>query len=98
MDAVEISNDAGMYLCEFVFFKALHYSRTIKSGNLPALFIHVPPYEDKSDFADHVQAVLKCIVHNLCVNIDILRHKNWKSKTFNWYLNLKTRFKPLTAK
>lgn len=95
---MEISRDAGMYLCEFVYFKALHYSSYCKNGSVPALFIHVPPCENESEF-DRVQAILKCIVHNLCINLGILGRKNWKSKLFKSYLNLKTNFKTLfTAK
>lgn len=81
-----MNTDAGLFLCEFVYFKALYYSQ----HRIPALFIHVPPCDDGSDFEDYVQAVLKCIVHNLCVNLGILRRKNWKSKLFKFYLNLKT--------
>ena len=96
MDAVEISHDAGLYLCEFVYFKALYQCQ--KTG-VPALFIHVPPSQIESDQAEIVQAVLKCIVHNLCHNMELLAHKNWKSKLFKWYLDLKRNFKRLfTAK
>jgi len=40
---LEISSDAGLYLCEYVFYKSLH-SALCSDGNGPVvLFVHVPP-------------------------------------------------------
>jgi len=55
----QLSNDAGRYLCDFVYFRALHCS----AGR--ALFIHVPPLDkpyNANKLAEAIVIVLKTIV------------------------------------
>lgn len=39
---IEVSNHAGAYICNHIYFIATHYSRT-QDLNFPTLFVHVPP-------------------------------------------------------
>merc|ERR1719150_1546563 len=55
----QLSKDAGRYLCDFVYYRALHSS----SGR--ALFIHVPPLDKPykaNQLAQAIVLVLKQIV------------------------------------
>jgi len=54
----EVSDDAGNYLCDFVFFKSLHAT----SGK--SLFVHVPPIE-KPYTVPQMTAGLKAVVKNV---------------------------------
>jgi pyroglutamyl-peptidase len=42
-EKIEISLDAGTYLCNFIYYKTLHYLQ-IHKKNIPALFIHLPQF------------------------------------------------------
>ena len=37
---VSYSNDAGRYLCDFIYYTSLHH------GDAPVIFVHVPPLDD----------------------------------------------------
>lgn len=39
---IEVSNHAGAYICNHVYYVATHYSRS-NNLNFPTLFLHVPP-------------------------------------------------------
>jgi len=55
----QLSKDAGRYLCDFVYYRALHCS----AGR--ALFIHVPPLDkpySADQLAEAISIVLKTIV------------------------------------
>lgn len=45
---IEVSNYAGAYLCNHVYYITTHYSRT-NELNFPTLFVHVPPLTPKEN-------------------------------------------------
>eukprot|EP00730_Choanoeca_flexa_P004313 TRINITY_DN11659_c0_g1_i2.p2 TRINITY_DN11659_c0_g1~~TRINITY_DN11659_c0_g1_i2.p2 ORF type:complete len:180 (+),score=16.67 TRINITY_DN11659_c0_g1_i2:321-860(+) len=57
--AIDLSTDAGLYLCEFTYFTSLHY------GYCPALFLHVPPFDDPyspDDLNKYVKVVIQVLL------------------------------------
>ena len=54
----ETSDDAGRYLCDFIYYKSLHLDRT------PVLFVHVPEL-DKPYSVRQLGAALKNIIEAL---------------------------------
>ena len=59
MTKVCSSEDAGRYLCDFVFFKSLH------SMNGKSLFIHVPPL-DKPFAKEALAQIITEIIQEIC--------------------------------
>ena len=45
-DAVEISSDPGLFVCNYVYYKSLLHQKS-KGSPQNSLFIHVPPYDPK---------------------------------------------------
>lgn len=41
---VEASNDAGTYLCNWIYFLSLYISQCQRSGQWHSLFVHMPPF------------------------------------------------------
>ena len=58
---VAVSQDAGKYLCEFIYYKSLHI------GNKPTLFVHLPtiglPYSS-TQMATGLKHIIECILDN----------------------------------
>lgn len=59
---VGISEDAGRYLCDFIYYKSLHLSRC------PVIFVHVPPL-DQPYSAEELGRALRDIVEALLVEM-----------------------------
>lgn len=83
---VEISQDAGRYLCEFIFYRSL-YECTLRKLDTPVLFIHVPP-PSPTYTKEQIRETLQCLVHGLCVQ-SVIQRKGWRSKLFAFYLKSK---------
>lgn len=60
---VSASNDAGRYLCDFIYYTSLH------CGDAPALFIHVPPL-NKPYSSAQIASALKLIIETILTNWD----------------------------
>ena len=60
---VSASNDAGRYLCDFIYYTSLH------CGDAPVIFIHVPPLNKPYSSAQIAKA-LKLIIEAVLTNWD----------------------------
>ena len=57
---VSISTDAGLYLCEFTYYRSMH-------AQVPAVFVHVPPTSESYDaesHADDLRQIVASIVRS----------------------------------
>ncbi|PRP80705.1 hypothetical protein PROFUN_11578 [Planoprotostelium fungivorum] len=63
--AVEISEDPGRFLCNFVFFHSLHYCQQRQNNH--ALFLHVPSFQliKKEEQLAFVRFLIDTIAKNL---------------------------------
>lgn len=61
---VNVSNDAGHYLCDFIYYNSLHEAvkRFGDSGSRRVLFVHVPPNGVLADGVRVLSAVIRGIV------------------------------------
>ena len=59
---VEISSDAGRYLCDFIYYTSLHVSQA------PVLFVHVPEL-NKPYSVQQLASALKSIIETLLENL-----------------------------
>jgi pyrrolidone-carboxylate peptidase len=57
---LRISDDVGSYVCGFVYYASLEYFWK-KGGDMPVVFMHVPPLTGKEDIAKGKKAVLALI-------------------------------------
>jgi pyroglutamyl-peptidase len=47
---VRLSDDAGRYLCEFTYYTGMvEYWRRNPEGDIPVVFLHVPPQFEEQD-------------------------------------------------
>eukprot|EP00055_Hartaetosiga_balthica_P007099 m.23989 g.23989 ORF g.23989 m.23989 type:complete len:259 (-) comp5603_c1_seq1:256-1032(-) len=59
---LELSVDAGLYLCEYTYYHSIH------SNRCPSIFLHVPPYGnpyDHNELKSYVQAILKELIKSV---------------------------------
>ena len=82
--ATKTSQDAGRYLCEFIYFTSLYHSQNFEKY-VPVLFIHVPSRGWTS--ADILEG-LQCILNELCAHTCVQK-RGWKSRLIYWYLKFK---------
>lgn len=61
--AMEISNDAGNYLCEFLYYNFM-YESFISTRN-PVIFVHVPEITNMEIFAHDVTAMIGILIQEL---------------------------------
>ncbi|GAA6019855.1 hypothetical protein JCM11491_004842 [Sporobolomyces phaffii] len=65
VEHVDVSDDAGLYLCEFTFYASLGSALKQNSGRpTPVQFIHVPPF-GKPYTLDDLTAALKVLVWSI---------------------------------
>ncbi len=59
---VDVSEDAGRYLCDFIYYTSLH------RGKAPVVFVHVPPLDNPYSLTQ-LAVTLKCIVETLLTHL-----------------------------
>ncbi|GAA5895935.1 uncharacterized protein JCM6883_001664 [Sporobolomyces salmoneus] len=75
LEFVELSEDAGLYLCEFTYYASLASASKTNSGRpTPVQFIHVPPLE-KPYSLDQLTSALKVLILSI-MNEGGLRARN----------------------
>ena len=57
-DAVEISSDPGLFVCNYIYYKSLLHQKS-KGSSLNSLFIHVPPSDPQA--TDHEATAVKIV-------------------------------------
>lgn len=65
---LRVSNDAGRYLCEYIYWCSLAHREVSRQGAGKVLFLHVPGSAEEKDVAqgvDVVVALCKAIVHEM---------------------------------
>jgi len=68
---IRVSKDAGLFLCEFIFYASLAESQRSRSSNSPhakVLFVHVPPEDDQASI-DHATSVIQEVIQAICWGI-----------------------------
>jgi len=65
---VRISNTAGTYVCNNLFYKTLHYLKTYDLDT-KAGFVHVPPFPDMVHETDHVPSMSKSVMVDAVMGI-----------------------------
>ena len=58
---IEVSHDAGQYLCDFIYYTSLHLSKG------PVLFVHVPPLDEpysREQLAHVLKHTIETILNN----------------------------------
>ena len=55
--AAEVSDDAGTYLCNHVYYRLLHHAATSPSADYRAAFVHLPRVEAGGDPHEHLPLV-----------------------------------------
>lgn len=73
--SIEVSNHAGAYICNHVYYIATHYSRT-HDLNFPTLFLHVPPLNSDICNKEFQNCHLKSLINTVKVLICDLSHHN----------------------
>ena len=58
---VSTSDDAGRYLCDFIYYTSLHH------GDAPVIFIHVPPLNEPYS-STQIAVTLKLIIETILTN------------------------------
>lgn len=84
-NCVQLSKNAGRYLCEFIFYTSLYHT------SVPTIFIHVP---SEGWSQEDINACLHSIVKSICHHPTV-RQKGWKSHLYRWYLQLKLAMKKM---
>ncbi|KAI9095192.1 hypothetical protein DFS34DRAFT_651522 [Phlyctochytrium arcticum] len=65
---VQTSDDAGLYLCEYIFYHSLYWSKHCEGGSPPVFFLHVPSASVEKGHRpqEELSAMVKEIVAALC--------------------------------
>ena len=71
---IQVSNDAGRYLCEFILYRSLYQIIQVDHLNIPVIFIHVPSNWPQ----ERINSYLQSIVTLICTK-SVVRSKSWKS-------------------
>ena len=75
---LRLSNNAGRYLCEFIFYAGmLEYSRRDPTGKRPCIFCHVPPGAEEGDLLRGKEAVQALITTMVKVEIGKVEEKSF---------------------
>ena len=61
---IHLSEDAGRYLCDFIYYKSLH----VMSGD--ALFVHVPELDGDLITAEKISHDLAEIIRQICTSMN----------------------------
>ncbi|XP_003385640.1 PREDICTED: pyroglutamyl-peptidase 1-like [Amphimedon queenslandica] len=64
---IEVSFDAGQYLCDFIYYTSLHHTFKKKIDKAPVLFVHVPPLDQpysQSCLANVLKHTIESILSN----------------------------------
>lgn len=73
---LRVSNDAGRYLCEFIYYCSLAHRELSREGQGKVLFLHVPPYSDEAGMTGGVKVVIalcKAIVYEMMERGEVRR-------------------------
>ncbi|KAJ8717575.1 hypothetical protein PYW07_005505 [Mythimna separata] len=56
---LEISKEAGLYLCEYIYYTSLSHARS------PTLFVHVPPHKEPEKLARGLERIVELCLKQL---------------------------------